>query len=373
MKYMAEYVGPGHPDRLADTIVAKIVDYVISKDEKGLCSLECAVNNYNVYITGRIAAGNNKCVINKRQVKEIVEDVYKQAMFCKEKGFEPFYQNLRIIDDICYDKLSNEERNIRVFSDDQCICIGYAYNDELTNYMPIEHYIAIDLGYTLRSEILDQKNTGIGLDYKLLVVLDETNGVYRWDHITVSILNKIGYDNVSLINFVCNQINSRLHDLFDGTKYQTLSNIEEKLIEVNSGGDFNKGGPIGDNGLSGKKLVIDYYGPRVEIGGGAIWGKDPHKVDVIGSFIAREVAVDLVKKYKYKEVKVKVCFSPGKECPDYIVASYKDAFGIESIVPKERISGLSFYTIDAVYKRFEYIFKIIKHTLTLWNLFSSIQ
>ena len=82
------------------------------------------------------------------------------------------------------------------------------------------------------------------------------------------------------------------------------------------------GGPEGDNGLAGKKLCIDFYGPSIPIGGGAIYGKDPHKIDVCGALRAREVALKLVKEQGFYSVFVTLAWSPGEESP-YIIEAYE--------------------------------------------------
>ena len=123
MFLVAEYVSPGHPDRLADEIVNRIVDYVISKDKDALCGLECAVHTNKVFIDGRIAAGKDEVVINEDIIKSIAKSVYEDAGYGKHDfssryhsysiEWHPYPEELNIILDVCIETLSEEERDLR--------------------------------------------------------------------------------------------------------------------------------------------------------------------------------------------------------------------------------------------------------------------
>ena len=132
-----------------------------------------------------------------------------------------------------------------------------------------------------------------------------------------------------------------------GVVYSALDNLKERFSEtrvncsidcdaidliVNGHGDFSTGGPMGDNGLSGKKLVMDAYGPMVPIGGGAYSGKDPHKVDRAGAVLAREMALYSVINGDSPWDIVQLTWAPGR--PDYIsLNSIMGAEGLRNIFP----------------------------------------
>ena len=99
---------------------------------------------------------------------------------------------------------------------------------------------------------------------------------------------------------------------------------ETEILRLNGAGDFSCGGPKGDNGLSGKKLVVDHYGPGVPIGGGALCGKDPHKVDRIGALCARQLALRLLHATGAEEVTTYLGYLPGLEAPDMLAARVGD-------------------------------------------------
>lgn len=188
MKHYAEYVGKGHPDRLCDQIVNDIVLYVISKDKDALCGLECAVHTNKVFVDGRIAAGKNKRVINEKKIKEIVREVYHRSGYGirpslrhytgQDFGFHPFPEELDIILNVCIERLSDEERDLRSYSDDQNVVNGYAINNKETDYLPVAHYLALYIGERVSN---NQFLSDYGRDFKVLVSINEENGKLSWD------------------------------------------------------------------------------------------------------------------------------------------------------------------------------------------------
>jgi S-adenosylmethionine synthetase len=127
----------------------------------------------------------------------------------------------------------------------------------------------------------------------------------------------IGYEE--LHELVLPAIEQEIESLSDA-----LPGIEEswclERLRLNGAGDFSCGGPFGDNGLSGKKLVVDHYGPSVPIGGGALCGKDPHKVDRVGALRARQLAVRLVRDAGASAATVRLGWLPGLEAPSFVDA-----------------------------------------------------
>jgi S-adenosylmethionine synthetase len=122
-------------------------------------------------------------------------------------------------------------------------------------------------------------------------------------------------------------------------------------VRLNGAGDFSCGGPHGDNGLSGKKLVVDHYGPGVPIGGGALCGKDPHKVDRAGALAARQLAVQLVRDGGLRAATVYLVFVPGRREPESCIA-YVDGLWWDDrrIAAAIDVPDLS---IEGIVRRFE--------------------
>ena len=347
MKHYAEYVSKGHPDRLCDRIVESIVDYVVKKDKDALCGLECAVHTNKVFVDGRIAAGKTRKVISHKKIKEIVREVYKNTQHNSSIAnenfrWEPLDKDLIIYLDVCIELLSDDERMLRSYSDDQNVVSGYAINNKVTNYLPIAHYLALRLGreFDLRHEMYN-----LGPDYKILVQLTEENGVYEWDRITVSIQHRQNIKYKDMFNCVKTMIHKGLEGFFN---VPNLTHIDDDKILLNGAGDFIQGGPEGDNGLSGKKLCIDFYGPEVPIGRGAICGKDPHKIDVCGAFKARQLAKELVIKHGFYSVFVNLVWSPGEKEPYIIQAFSIDEFGTKMLIDESLLPPKDTFSIDCI-------------------------
>jgi S-adenosylmethionine synthetase len=129
MNQHAEYVSPGHPDRLADAIAESIVTAAVRQKPDALVGVEVAVHTDCVFVDGRIAAGPHRIDIGT-----IVRDVYQAAGY--GGSWTPDPEKIRVTTDLCEAVLPAEESDIRPFSDDQNIVIGYACGDGRTNYLP---------------------------------------------------------------------------------------------------------------------------------------------------------------------------------------------------------------------------------------------
>ncbi|MDO4366590.1 MAG: S-adenosylmethionine synthetase N-terminal domain-containing protein [bacterium] len=122
--HIAEYVSPGHPDRLADAIVESIVDLAVGRDSKALVGVECAVHTDHVFIDGRIAARKGKCAVTNEEIEEIARKVYQEAGYGGIWIHAP--EKLKVIQNVCLEPLSDDERAIRNLSDDQNVVTGFA-------------------------------------------------------------------------------------------------------------------------------------------------------------------------------------------------------------------------------------------------------
>jgi len=332
MLEQAEYVSPGHPDRLADSIAEEIVTAALKQRPESLVGVEVAVHRDGVFVDGRIASGAKGV-----NVERIVRKVYRDAGYGKLWKPDPKY--LRITTDLCQEELSSEEANIRPFSDDQNIVIGYACGDECTNYLPVAHWVVWQLGKTIDENIRQRAcfKDIFGPDFKLLVSLDvdRQSGSVSWHRLILSVQHAPGLQSEEQHRLLLPLIKQLLWYLeCDGISGALHTWHPEKLI-LNGAGEFSVGGPEGDNGLSGKKLVIDHYGPSVPIGGGALAGKDPHKVDKCGTLRARQLAKRLVRKGA-DEAKVTLAWVPGGDIP-FLVEAETTKGGVSIQVPREEL------------------------------------
>ena len=267
MNQHAEYVSPGHPDRLADAIAESIVTAALRQKPDALVRVEVAVHTDCVFVDGRIAAGSQPVEIEK-----IVRNVYRAAGYGGSWNPDPW--KIRVTTELCQEALSPEEADIRPFSDDQNIVIGYACGDERTNYLPVAHWVSGDLGRRLFARLRSDANLSatFGPDFKVLASLELAPGEIEveWRRLVLSIqhIPRLPYERQHRI--LLPLLEQILRDLEASGLEGTASTFTPNKLILNGAGEFAIGGPEGDYGLSGKKLVIDHYGPGVPIGGGAL-------------------------------------------------------------------------------------------------------
>ena len=314
----AEFVLPGHPDKLCDAVVDSIVDFVrvgrppayagdpgaCAGDPDGQCGLEAAVIFGGLYLTGRIAARED--LLEKLDIEKLVRQAYACAGYGTDAAgweWKPCPETLGVMTSLCLGPFEEGERELRHLSDDQAICIGYANRLEETGHLPPAHWLARRIGRHLFDLRLEKGAGQVGPDGKVIVRV-ETDGI-TWSPLHVSIsLNHHEASDWLLLRGIAEEAVVR-----------GCAGRPTPVIELNGAGMFVAGGPNGDNGLSGKKLVVDAYGPTVPIGGGAWSGKDFHKVDRLGGLLARRLARLAVAKGLCREAQVVLEYIPGCDRP----------------------------------------------------------
>ncbi|MCE9614781.1 MAG: methionine adenosyltransferase domain-containing protein [Lentisphaerae bacterium] len=313
-RIFAEWVSPGHPDRLADGIAESIVNAALKIDSDALVGIEVAVHTNAVFIDGRVAAGHATPALD---LGGICGQVYRNAGYSKAWGPAP--EELRITHDLCQEPLSADERLIRQIADDQNVVIGYACNLPVCNFLPPAHWLAHRIGHAIREWRETKGSTQFGPDFKVLPRLRVKSAPGRtldlaWDRLTLSIQHApgIGYEEQHRILFPV--IRATLGEAQAEGLKGVADSFDVSCLHLNGAGDFCQGGPHGDNGLSGKKLVVDHYGPTVPIGGGALSGKDPHKIDRCGALRARQLAKALCRQGA-QEAWVTLSWAPGESVP----------------------------------------------------------
>jgi S-adenosylmethionine synthetase len=303
----AEAVCAGHPDRLCDEIARRIVDLACSRDDHALVGMEVAVHRRMVLVDGRIAAGQDReCVVRAEEVVGIARDVFRHAGYGRTASgcYAPDPDQLDVSLDICFGPLGPDERATRDVSDDQAISVGYAVEGKRAAYRPLEQALANDFAAQLEHLRRERPDLRIGPDGKVLVVV--RNG--RLVAVSVSVHHEPRADWGALTREVRGRCESVAHEYVDAGELEPLADVEWL---INGAGAFEIGGPEGDNGLSGKKLVAQAYGTSIPIGGGAVFGKDPRKVDPRGQALARQMALDLVVSGQAREATVWLAWRPG--------------------------------------------------------------
>jgi S-adenosylmethionine synthetase len=215
------------------------------------------------------------------------------------------------------------------------VCIGYANDLVPTNHLPVEQWLVSRLAKRLYALRLDAPELGLGPDGKVLIALSEVanqraselvnrtalriapvaeaSDQRSWtlEHFSCSLQQKVASDEIALHRAVRLAVKEEL--ALAAALLPGLSAALPQHLTVNGAGAFEVGGPEGDNGLSGKKLVVDAYGPRVPIGGGAWSGKDFYKADRAGGMHARRLAKMIVQLGLATEAQVVLGWFPGDQ------------------------------------------------------------
>ncbi len=303
MIYPAEYVLPGHPDKLCDAIADALVEEAARREERALCGVEVAVHRRAVFVTGRIACHDAEAI----DVPRIVREAYASAGY--GNPWRPQPEELSIHADLCLGPLNDDEADFRGIADDQSIVTGYAADVPATNYLPPEHWLAARLAARLQQLRAQRPDLRLGPDGKVFVLLACEDDRWYLAGFSTSLHHAPDTDPIELHRAVLDLLGEQLAEA-----KAAIPGFEPALPEtviVNGAGNFVAGGPEGDNGLSGKKLVVDAYGPRVAIGGGALSGKDFFKADRAGAVLARRLAKAAVMTGAARECRVTLAFLPG--------------------------------------------------------------
>jgi S-adenosylmethionine synthetase len=192
-----------------------------------------------------------------------------------------------------------------------------------------------------------------GPDFKILASLAVKEGAIgvEWRRLILNIqhIPKLSYERQhGILLAMLKQI---LRDIEAGGLEGVASTFASDQLILNGAGEFAIGGPEGDNGLSGKKLVVDHYGPSVSIGGGALSGKDPHKVDKCGALRARQFAKKLVRA-GVDEASVILSWAPGGDAPFLVDASTSQG-GVSLQVPRRELPRAEWFSIKAIVRDLE--------------------
>jgi len=325
--FTSESVSEGHPDKVADQISDALIDNFLAFDPNSKVACETLVTTGQVVLAGEV---KSKAYLD---VQEIARGVIRKIGYTKsEYMFEA--NSCGILSAIHeqsgdinqgVDRKKKEEQG----AGDQGMMFGYATN-ETDNYMPLAldlaHYILLELA-ALRRE--NRQIRYLRPDAKSQVTLeyDDNNQPVRIDAIVVSTQHDdFGNDETMLakikkdiINIVVPRVKAKY------PKYNHLFNNKIKY-HINPTGKFVIGGPHGDTGLTGRKIIVDTYGGKGAHGGGSFSGKDPSKVDRSAAYATRHIAKNLVAAGLCDEVLVQVSYAIGVAQPTSInVVTYGTA------------------------------------------------
>ncbi len=335
--FTSESVTEGHPDKIADQISDSILDDMLRQDPNSRVAVETLITTGQVHVAGEVTTSGYS------DVPEIIRQVVTQIGYDSSiKGFDGNSCGVSIsigkqspdiaqgVDDALEERTGSQDPLDRQGAGDQGLMFGYACTDTKT-LMPLPIYLA----HRLAEKLTEVRKNGtikyLRPDGKTQVTIeyDKENRPIRLDTIVVSSQHEadINLDkqlSPDVKKYVVEPVLKDLDVKLDTSNYKLL---------VNPTGKFEIGGPMGDAGLTGRKIIVDTYGGMSRHGGGAFSGKDPSKVDRSAAYAMRWVAKNVVAAGLATRCEVQVAYAIGKAQP---VGVFVETFGT-GIVSDEKI------------------------------------
>ena len=328
--FTSESVSEGHPDKVADQISDAILDKFLAFDPNCHVACETLVTTGQIIISGEVTT--NVYIDLQRTAREVVNRIgYTKSEYQFDGNSCGILNSVHEQSGDIKQGVDNAEDNREdQGAGDQGMMFGYACN-ETPNYMPL----TLDLAHALMRELADIRHNHLELmpylrpDAKAQVTVEYDSETRRPVHvhtIVVSTQHDADVDQPRILKDVREILIPRTLQHFK----EDIRNLvdEETELFVNPTGKFVIGGPHGDTGLTGRKIIVDTYGGRGAHGGGAFSGKDPSKVDRSAAYACRHIAKNIVAAGIADEVLVQVAYAIGRAEP---VSFYINTFGTSHV------------------------------------------
>ncbi len=324
--FTSESVTEGHPDKIADQVSDAILDEILRQDPYGRVACETCVNTGLAVLIGEVSTTANV------DFQKIVRDTINEIGYNDpNKGYSGDYISVLVgldkqspdialgVDTSLETKQEKEENEVG--AGDQGLMFGFATN-ETSSYMPLPIYLGHKLAKQLATVRKDGTLNYLGPDGKVQVTVeyDINHKVKRIDTIVVSTQHDADVSQ------------EQIHA--DIKKYVIVPCLDKELLDentkyfINPTGRFVIGGPVGDAGLTGRKIIVDTYGGFSRHGGGAFSGKDATKVDRSGAYMARYIAKNIVASGICDKVEVQLAYAIGVAHP---VSIFIETFGTSKV------------------------------------------
>lgn len=265
----AECVSPMHPDKMCDRISDTLLDVHLTHDPNSRVAIETCGGNGLVYVTGEVTS---EYKITDEEIETVVRDITTD-------------DSLKVITNINTQSPEIAQGVDTGGAGDQGIMIGYACNEN-DEYLPEEYFLSRELNKHIFSKFPNDGKTQVTMNGNSLRVV------------------------VSFCKAPTEELIKLTMEYF-----QNFPQYHIEELHCNPAGDWNIGGFTADAGLTGRKLAVDNYGPRVPLGGGAFSGKDSTKVDRSAAYMARRIAVDILEDRTAQEVIVQLAYAIGYNEP----------------------------------------------------------
>ena len=328
--FTSESVSEGHPDKVADQISDAILDKFLAFDPQAHVACETLVTTGQVIISGEVTT--NVYIDLQRTARDVIRQIgYTKSEYQFDANSCGILNSVHEQSGDIKQGVDNaEDNNADQGAGDQGMMFGYACN-ETPNFMPL----TLDLAHALMRELADIRHNHLELmpylrpDSKAQVTVEydgETNRPVRVHTIVVSTQHDDDVDQPRILKDVRNILIPRTLEHFND---EIRAMVDEKTeLFVNPTGKFVIGGPHGDTGLTGRKIIVDTYGGRGAHGGGAFSGKDPSKVDRSAAYACRHIAKNVVAAGIADEVLVQVAYAIGRAEP---VSFYINTYGTSHV------------------------------------------
>ena len=283
--FTSESVSEGHPDKVCDRISDMVVDAYLSKDPSSKVACETLTTTNRVVLAGEVRGPeiSKEYIIEK--VRECIKDIgYEQKGFhWKNAEIESYLHRQSKDIEIGVEAQGNKDEG----AGDQGIMFGYACN-ETDELMPAPIYYSHKILRLMAEDRKNGKADSLEPDSKSQITFEyKSNRPVKVASVVISTQHKEGISQKDIKEIVRPYLKKSLPEQF-------LDNFSEEEFYVNPTGNFVIGGPDGDSGLTGRKIIVDTYGGAAPHGGGAFSGKDPSKVDRSAAYAARYLAKNIV-------------------------------------------------------------------------------
>ncbi|MEP6949885.1 MAG: methionine adenosyltransferase [Ginsengibacter sp.] len=327
--FTSESVSEGHPDKVADQISDALIDNFLAFDPQSKVACETLVTTGQVVLAGEV---KSKAYLD---VQEIARDVIRKIGYTKSEYmfeanscgiFSAIHEQSSDINQ-GVDKVKKEEQG----AGDQGMMFGYASN-ETEDYMPL----SLDIAHSLLKELAAVRRENKQIKYlrpdaksQVTLEYDDNNKPVRIDAIVVSTQHDDFDTDAKMQQKISDDVQKILMPRVKA-KYKKYAHLFNGNIKyhINPTGKFVIGGPHGDTGLTGRKIIVDTYGGKGAHGGGAFSGKDPSKVDRSAAYATRHIAKNLVAAGVCEEVLVQVSYAIGVSQPTSI---YVNTYGTAAV------------------------------------------
>jgi S-adenosylmethionine synthetase len=333
--FTSESVTEGHPDKICDAISDSVLDALLAQDPRSRVAVETMVTTGQVHVAGEVTT------TAYADIPKIVRDrILEIGYDSSTKGFDGASCGVNIAigaqsPDIAQGVDTAHEARVEGAADpldsqgagDQGLMFGYAISDT-PELMPLPIALAHRLARKLTEVRKNRTVDYLRPDGKTQVTIQyEGNRPVRLDTVVLSTQHA---DGIDLIGTLTPDIKQKVVDtVLAELDHATLDTSDYRLL-VNPTGKFVLGGPMGDAGLTGRKIIVDTYGGWARHGGGAFSGKDPSKVDRSAAYAMRWVAKNVVAAGLSERVEVQVAYAIGKAAP---VGLFVETFGTEAVDP----------------------------------------